>query len=117
MMEFTTSRAAQLVAAFDASGIHRVCTPGDFASGDWLAAEAAAAGAEVARMPVTISRTIVEAAYIECAGQRIDGLPMFDSPPTPDAGVAGSLRMNGSAGDIAYLDLPPNSASIKHMRF
>jgi hypothetical protein len=117
MTEFTASRVAQLVAAFDASGIHRVGTTGDFASGDWLAAEAAAAGAAVSRMPVTVNRTIVEAAYIECAGQRFDGLPMFDSPPTPVAGVAGSLCMNGSAGDIGYLDLPPNSASIKHMRF
>jgi hypothetical protein len=117
MTEFTAARAARLVAAFDISGIHRAGTPGDFASGDWLAAEAAAAGATVSRMPVTVNRTIVGETYIECAGQRIDGLPMFDSPPTSDAGIAGALVASGSAGDIGYLDLPPNSASIKHMKF
>jgi hypothetical protein len=117
MTDFTASRAARLVAAFDTSGIHRVGTPGDFASGDWIAAEAGAAGATVSRMPVTINRTIVEQTYVECAGLRIDGLPMFDSPPTSDTGIAGTLATCGSAGDIGYLDLPPNSASIKHMKF
>ncbi|MEO8441843.1 MAG: hypothetical protein ABI547_05105, partial [Betaproteobacteria bacterium] len=104
MIEFTTSRAAQLVAAFDSSGIHRVGTPGDFASGDWLAAEAGAAGATVSRMPVPVNRTIVGETYIECTGRRIDGLPMFDSPPTSSAGVAGLLCANGDAGNIGYLD-------------
>ena len=117
MMEFTASRAAQLVAAFDASGIHRVGTPGDFASGEWLAAEAAATGAAVSRMPVSVNRTVVEQAYLECAGQRIDGLPMFDSPPTAPAGMPGRLAANDAAGAIGYLELPPNSASIKGMRF
>jgi hypothetical protein len=45
MKEYTSSRAAQLVAAFDLSGIHRVGTPGDFASGEWLENEAGATGA------------------------------------------------------------------------
>ena len=117
MTEFTASRVARLVAAFDVSGIHRVGTPGDFASGEWLAGEAGATGAAVSRMPVAVNRTVVEEAYIECAGQRIDGLPMFDSPPTSAAGIAGGLGAHGSAGEIGYLDLPPNSASIKHMRF
>src|SRR3954470_12158410 len=117
MMDFTASYAARLVAEFDSSGIHRVGTPGDSASGEWLAAAARAAGAETSRMPVAVNRTLVEAAYIECEGQRIDGLPMFDSPPTANAGVAGHLAANGSVGDIGYLDLPPNAASIKGMRF
>ncbi len=117
MMEFTATRAAQLVAAFDTSGIHRAGTPGDFASGEWLAAEATAAGAAVSHMPVTVNRTVVEEAYIECAGQRIDGLPMFDSPPSAPAGVTGALAANATAGAIGYLELPPNSASIKGMRF
>ena len=117
MTEFTASRAARLVAAFDLSGLHRVATSGDFASGEWLAAEAGATGAAVSRMPVTVNRTVVDEAYIDCAGQRIDGLPMFDSPPAATAGVTGKLVANGGTGDIGYLDLPPNSASIKGMRF
>ena len=117
MSEFTASRAARLVSAFDVSGIHRVGTPGDFASGEWLESEARATGVAVSRMPVNVNRTVVDEAYLECAGQRIDGLPMFDSPPTAGAGIAGTLGANESSGEIGYLDLPPNSASIKHMRF
>ncbi len=117
MTAFTASRAARLVAAFDLSGIHRVAAPGDFASGEWLAGEAVATGAAVSRMPVAVNRTLVDEAYIDCAGQRIDGLPMFDSPPTSGAGVAGKLVASGGAGEIGYLELPPNSASIKGMRF
>ncbi|MEO7729262.1 MAG: hypothetical protein ABIS45_18575 [Burkholderiales bacterium] len=117
MKEFTASHAAQLVSAFDVSGIHRVGTPGDFASGEWLEGEAVATGAAVTRMPVAVNRTVVHEAYIDCAGQRIDGLPMFDSPPTSETGIQGAFAANGSAGDVGYLDLPPNSASIKHMKF
>ena len=117
MKEYTASRAAQLVAAFDLSGIHRLGTPGDFASGEWLENEAGATGAAVSRMPVGVNRTVVDEAWLECAGQRIDGLPMFDSPPTAAAGIAGKLGVNESSSEIGYLDLPPNSASIKGMRF
>ena len=68
-------------------------------------------------MPVGVNRTVVDEAWLECAGQRIDGLPMFDSPPTAAAGIAGKLGVNESLSEIGYLDLPPNSASIKGMRF
>ena len=117
MTEFSASRAAQLVSAFDMSGVHRVGTAGDFASGEWLAGEARNAGAEISRMPVPVNRTVVDEAFITCAGHRIDGLPMFDSPPTSGAGVSGKLVACGDAGEIGYVELPPNSASIKRMHF
>lgn len=115
MSAFTPARAAQIVASFDSSGIHRVGTPGDMASGEFLAAQARACGARVARTPVNVDRTIVDEAYIECNSRRIDGLPMFDSPATTE--ITGTLVANKGAGDIGHLELPPNSASIKHMRF
>ncbi len=111
MTEFTPSSVAKLVAAFDASGIHRVGTPGDFASGAWFESEAATSGVEVSRMAVPILHTVVEEAYVECAGQRIEGLPMFDSPST--SGIAGTLCASGGAGRIGYAEFPPNAASIK----
>jgi hypothetical protein len=111
MTEFTPGSVAQLVAAFDASGIHRVGTPGDLASGAWFEREAATTGVEVTRMPVPIHQTLIEEAYIECAGLRIDGLPMFDSPST--SGIAGTLCASGGSGEIGYAEFPPNAASIK----
>ena len=117
MIEFSPSQVARLVADFDSSGIHRVGTAGDFASGEWLAAAARKAGAAVSSMAVAVNRTIVGESYLECEGGRIDGLPMFDSPPTSNEGISGKLAANATTGDIGYLDLPPNSASIKGMRF
>lgn len=117
MRTYTASRTAKLVVAFDSSGIHRIGTPGDFASGEWLSAEASIAGALVSRMTVAVNHTIVDDAYLVSGDLRVDGFPMFDSPPTLDKGVSGSLVLNEHVGDIGYLDLPPNSASIKNMRF
>jgi hypothetical protein len=48
----TTTWAAGLVAAFDASGVQRVGTPGELASGTWLAAEAALSSVAIARLSV-----------------------------------------------------------------
>jgi hypothetical protein len=109
---YTAAHAARLVAAWDASGVHRASTPGDAASGEWLSAEAAATGAETSRMPVPLDRTVVTEAFLVCAGQRIDGLPMFDTPAAP-GGLRGRLVPCGESGEIGYLEMPPNSASIK----
>jgi hypothetical protein len=111
MTTSTPSSVARLVAAFDASGIHRVGTPGDLASGAWFESEAAQSGIEISRMPVPIQRTVVEEAYLECAGLRIDGLPMFDSPST--SGISGKLCASDSTGDIGFAEFPSNAASIK----
>ena len=90
--------AAQLVAAFDASGA-------------WFEAESARTGAAVSRVPVPTQRTVIHEAYLDCAGHRIDGLPMFDSPSC--AGVSGTLGLSGGGSEIGYAEFPPNAASIK----
>ena len=109
--QFTAAWAARLVATFDASGIHRVGMPGDHTSGAWFESEAAAKGIDVSRMASPLQRTIVDEAYLECAGLRIDGLPMFDAPAT--AGVTGKLCISGNAGEIGVAEFPSNAASIK----
>jgi hypothetical protein len=111
LKSLTTTWAARLVAAFDASGVHRVGTPGDLASGAWFAAEAAQIGVPIARLPVPIQCTRVEEAYLACAGLRIDGLPMFDAPAC--AGVSGTLCAGDGQGDIGFAAFPPHAASIK----
>jgi hypothetical protein len=111
MNGMTSDRAARLVAAFDASGVHRASTPGDAASGAWLVEEAEHVGASVTRMAVALDRTVITAAHLECGGQRIDGLPMFDAPPARE--VRGRLVPCGESGEIGYLEMAPNAASIK----
>jgi len=114
-MKFSPSWAAQRVSAFEASGVHRASTPGDYASGEWLSLEAREAGARVSRMSVSLPRTVVEEACIELADTRIDGLPMFDSPPA--ARIEGRFGPCGEDCEIGYLELAPNAASIKGMSF
>jgi hypothetical protein len=117
MIAFTASRAARLVAAFDATGLHRASTPGDRASGDWLADEASRIGAAVARAAVRLDRTIVDEAFVTCHGRRIDGLPMFDAPSTTGDGIRGTLVPCGGDGEIGFLELPPGAAAIKGREF
>lgn len=62
-------------------------------------------------MAVPIERTVVLEAYLECAGQRIDGLPMFDAPASN--GISGTLCEGGGDGDIGLAAFPSNAASIK----
>jgi hypothetical protein len=112
--DITASWAARLARAFDMSGIHRASTPGDYESGEWLCEEARAGGADVSKMHCDLPHTVVEEAYLECNGHRIDGLPMFDAPAT--AGIEGRIGLCGSDCEIGYLEMPPNAASIKGMR-
>lgn len=109
--------AANHIAAFDRSGLHRIGQPGDVASGEWLAREAAASGLAVSRSEVLFERTDVEEAWIECAGRRIDGLPIFDAPATPGTGITGALGASGSKAVIGLAEFPPNAASIKGQPF
>lgn len=114
-MTFTASWAAGLVAAFDSSGLHRASTPGDYASGEWLAARAREAGGEVSTMQTELPRTVVEEAWLELGADRIDGLPMFDSPAT--GRIEGVFGPCGKPCDIGYLELAPGAAAIKGMSF
>lgn len=114
---FDAAWAAGFAEAFDRSGLHRIGQPGDFASGDWLAREAATSGLAVSRGEVLFERTDIEEAWIECAGRRIDGLPMFDAPATPGTGITGALGASGSNAAIGFAEFPPNAASIKGQPF
>ena len=111
LRSLTTTWAARLVAAFDASGVHRVGTPGDLASGVWFAAEAAQSGVAMARLPVPIQYTRVEEAYLACAGLRTRRFADVRSPAC--AGVSGTLCASEGQGDIGFAAFPSNAASIK----
>jgi hypothetical protein len=113
MNKLTSSWATAKVREFDSSGVHRIGTPGDRASGEWLLGEASIKGVTVARMPVFFERTIIDEAYVECAQERIEALPMFDAPATPANGIAGLLCHEGGDGQVAYVEFAPNAASIK----
>jgi hypothetical protein len=83
----SADRAEAWLKAWDSHGIHRTGTDGDQAGADWLAREATALGATVALETFVLDRIDPVACWIECGGSRIDGVPVFDSPPTGSEGV------------------------------
>lgn len=86
-------RATTWLRAWDSHGIHRTGTAGDRAGADWLASEAAALGAKVSIETFALNRIDPLECWIESDGQRIEGVPVFDSPPTPPAGVQGTIGL------------------------
>ena len=99
-----TARAAAWLNAWDSQGTHRTATAGDEAGADWLADEAAALGATPAIEDFALDRLDPGDAYLECAGARIPGVPLFDAPATAADGVAGKLGR-----DIAVVELSPRN--------
>jgi hypothetical protein len=86
-------RAAAWLQAWDSQGIHRTGTPEDNAGADWLAREATSLGATASIETFNLSRIDPVSCWIECNGDRIEGVPVFDSPPTGPDGINGPLAL------------------------
>ncbi|HLN25272.1 MAG TPA: hypothetical protein VN808_05175 [Stellaceae bacterium] len=98
------TRAANWLEAWDAQGVHRTGTEGDRAGADWLAGEAATLGAEVTVEELLFERVDPIEAYLDIGGKRIEGVPVFDAPPTGADGVQGQLGQ-----EIAVAELSPRA--------
>ena len=85
--------------------MHRTATAGDSAGAEWLAAEARAFGAVVTVEEFALDRLDPVAAFLQIGGERIDGVPVFDAPPTGGEGVSGRLGSAGGECDIAVAEL------------
>ena len=95
----------RLFAAYDGLGVLRAGTDADRRAALWLAAQANA-GIE----PVPLSRLVPTAAWLEVAGRRLEGLPLFDAPP---GHASGRLGAAGSVAAIGWKQVPPAAASLK----
>jgi hypothetical protein len=106
-------RLAQVVRAYDAQGIHRTATTVDTDSAHWLAGQLRQAGVESGVETFTIQRIDLNQTFLEVAGHRIPGVPLFDASFTPAAGIAGSIGPAGSASEIGLITATP-MASTDH---
>jgi len=97
------TRVARWLRAWDARGVHRTGTAGDRTGADWLARIATSFGAAVTVETFTLSRLDPIEAYLEIDGARLEGVPVFDAPPTGPEGIAGVLGDEG----IAVAELSP----------
>lgn len=92
-MVTVVTRAASWLQAWDNQSIHRTGTAGDNAAAQWLAGEAAALGAAVSLESFRLNRIDPVACWVECPAGRIEGVPVFDSPPTGSLGLDGPIAL------------------------
>ncbi len=102
-------RAATWLQAWNSSGMHRTGTESDAAAAAWLTQAAASLGAAAAAEQFTLDRIDPITAYLEVAGTRFDGVPVFDAPPTGPEGIAGMLGAPASTATIAVAELSPHA--------
>jgi hypothetical protein len=102
-------RATRWLKDWDAQGLHRTASDGDIAGAAWLAQEAAGLGASPMIEEFGLNRLDPVAAFLEIAGTRIAGVPVYDAPPTGPDGLAGRLGAVGSAAPIGVMELSPHA--------
>ena len=103
---------AEFFAAYDGFGERRAGLAGDVASAAWLRDLAVQAGAEAALVPVPFQRFVPGEAFLDVAGRRIEGLPLFDGGVTDTAGITGTLGPLGSDATIGVVEMEPRAASL-----
>ena len=86
-------RAASWLWAWDSQGIHRTGTAGDNAGAEWLAREASALGGMVSLEAFTLNRVDPVGCRIDTAAGPVEGVPVFDSPPTGPDGISGPIAI------------------------
>ncbi len=99
------ARVSDLIATYDAQGLHRTATPVDHASAEWLSTLAAQAGGDARLVPFAVDRVDVGTARLTAGDKTIEGLPFFDGGFTGTTGIVGRLGPVGSSADIALVTL------------
>ncbi len=103
-------RAARLIAEFESQGYHRTATAVDWASGDWLASQVAAAGLTPMKERFPVDRVDPVTCVLVVDGRRIAGLPLYDGAFTGPDGIGGRLGTADSGADIAVTATATNAA-------
>lgn len=90
-----------LIEQFAAFGIHRTGWPADDQTGDWLVSWLTRHGVEATLDPFRFPKLQQRAAFVEIAGERIEGVPLHDGGVTGAAGIEGLLVGEREAGATA----------------
>ena len=88
---YTAARIEERVRRFESLGIHRTGWPGDDQTSKWLIAELAGAGVTAESERFQFPRVEYRRASITIAGERIDGVPLYDAGFTDYGGIDGEL--------------------------
>jgi hypothetical protein len=96
-------RASGIVREYDAQGNHRTGTEVDSASAKWLAERVRQLGIEVQLESFPLDRVDPGDAWIESAGRRIGGVPLFDAGSTGATAIEGRIGPLGGDRPIALV--------------
>jgi len=109
-VESVEQRVSRIIAAYDSQGIHRTGTEGDQACAEWLAQQVDRLGIESALEGLPFRRIDVVECSLQIAGRRIEGVPLFNAPPTPTAdGLAGRLSPTAErSSELGFIHVGPS---------
>jgi hypothetical protein len=111
MAEGATARAIAWLSTWDSHGVHRTATAGDEAGADWLTGEVARLGAAPTAELYALDCLDPVVSYLECGGESIPGVPVFDAPAISADGIAGTLGR-----DVAVVELSPVASMTRPPR-
>ncbi len=97
-----------LLQTYDGQGFHRTSHLADEENAGWLAAQASSLGATVSIEEFGIDRVEPAGCFVEIAGVRIPGVPMYDAAFTGPDGIEGSFGF-GDTAEIGLATLSPLS--------
>lgn len=102
------ARGEQLLAGWDALGVHRTGTQEDAATARWLADQVRAFGAAPHIVSFPFRRRVPSAARLVFGDSDIVGVPAFDGGSTPREGVLARLSPVAGGGGIGVAVVSPN---------
>jgi hypothetical protein len=104
------ARITKIFKTWDDIGEHRTGTAGDLLTADWLADEIRARGAPPVLNAFTFERRVFTDAYVECDGNRAEGVPCYDGGHTQSP-IDGPLAPLEHATGIGICDYLPYERS------
>jgi len=105
-----TARITAILEGWDAIDDHRTGTAGDRATADWLQREIEAAGATARLDPFPFVRRVPGECWVEAAGRRADGVPLFDGALGDPAPLESTLAPLDAGTDIGVVAFGPSLA-------
>ncbi len=100
-------RLARDIRGWDAIADHRTGTVGDTTTARWLAQEVRGAGAEPKLNGFPFERKVLHQCFVESAGQRVEGVPLFDGGYTDEQGVQARLETLDAGSGIGITPFGP----------
>lgn len=111
MQDNLDARIKRYISEYSAQGIHRTGSGVDRSSARWMGKIISELGCTPVFNEFTFSRIVIERAELQCRGQVIQGVPLFDCSYTSGKGVSGRMGPLGSDAEIGLTMVPPNSGS------